>query len=378
MGRLYMRDNNVIAPLFGTNGNENSREPKQGNATVDSNETLIKGLDSIEPLIGGTPFLKLKEETVNLYTKLESFNLMNNVKMRPAYYILRKAIESGEINKGTTIIESSSGNLGLSLAVICSSLGIRFIPVIDPNINPVYERLLNMLCQRVEKVHQRDETGGYLKKRLARVASLRNEISDSYWTNQYGNQDNLNAHYHGIGEEIKESGIKFDYVFIAVSTAGTISGISKKIKEFSPDCKVVAVDVNGSNIFDSEPQKRNIPGIGSSIKPELLQYSNIDVIKHVKEIDGIFACWKLLREEAIFVGGSSGCVYQAASEYIDANIENLTGKNILMVFPDGGFPYIDTIYDEEWILTKFEEVGQDALSKSTRYRELQHSLERMY
>ncbi|PFD48720.1 2,3-diaminopropionate biosynthesis protein SbnA [Bacillus cereus] len=380
MGRFYVDDLNIIRPLFEGGDNQISKPFNSDDATTNSlkNKPLIERLNSIEHLIGGTPLFKLKDDTVNLYTKLESFNLMNNVKMRPAYYILRKAIENEEIDKNTTIIESSSGNLGLSLALICSSLGIQFIPVIDPNINPVYEKLLNILSPRVEKVLERDDTGGFLKNRLAKVDSLRKEISNSFWTNQYGNPDNLNAHYFGLGEEIKKSGINFDYIFVAVSTMGTISGISKKIKEFSPNCKVVAVDVNGSTIFDSETQKRNIPGIGSSIKPELLKYSNIDLIRHVQEIDGIMACWNLLRNENLFVGGSSGCVYQATSEYIALNKEDLQGKNILMVFPDGGFPYIDTIFDEEWISTKYEEVAQDALFKSIRHRELQYNLEKMY
>ncbi|MEI5992053.1 2,3-diaminopropionate biosynthesis protein SbnA [Enterococcus termitis] len=316
---------------------------------------LLKKLNSVSSLIGNTPLIQIPNDHVNLFAKLESFNLLDNVKMRPAFFILKKGIEDGSINQDTCVIESSSGNFGLSLASLCSSLGIKFIPVIDPNINPTYEKMLELLSFKVVKVEKRDDTGGFLKTRLEMVQTLKKKYENSFWTNQYGNIDNFNAHYWGLGKELVDSGVNFDYLFAAVSTTGTISGVSTILKEKQPDCQTIAVDVEGSVIFGSTPKSRHIPGIGSSIQPDLLSKCNLHDVNLVNEIEGIKSCWELLKKHNLFVGGSAGCVYQATQNHIENNLEEIRNKNIVMIFADGGFPYIDTIYNKNWVTEKFKE-----------------------
>lgn len=312
-------------------------------------ENLLKKLRELRPLIGNTPLTLIPYASTNsckIYGKLENYNMLDNIKSRSAYYMIEQAIIDKKINPDTTIIESSSGNLGISIGIICKSLGLKFIPVIDPNINPAYEKILHNIATRVEKVTIRDDTNGYLKTRLSRISDLQNTIPNSFWTNQYENTNNYLAHYHNTGLEIVNSNIIFDYIFIAVSTTGTITGISKRVKEFLPFCKIIAVDVQGSHIFSDNIVKRYIPGIGSSIHPKFLRDAPYDDSIIIDEYDGVSGCWQLLNEHTLFVGGSSGCVWAAYNQY--ANSHSLSG-NILLLFPDGGYPYLDTIYNAEWV-----------------------------
>lgn len=321
------------------------------------NGKLLERLKEIKHLIGNTPTHQMTNINIsgfNFFAKLESFNMLDNIKVRPAYFILEQAIKRGQIDKNTVVIESSSGNFAISLASLCNMVGIKFIPVIDPNINPIYENLLYSLCETVIKVSDRDDTGGFLKTRLDAVRKLMDENKNSFWTNQYQNNNNYMAHYQGLGNEIGQENIHYDYVFIAVSTLGTISGISNRIKELSKDTKVVAVDVKGSAIFSNETKSRYIPGIGSSINPKFLKQSKIDDYIIIDEFEGIVGCWELMKKEGIFVGGSSGCVFSAAKKYIGKVGTNFQG-NILLLFADGGFPYIDTIYNPKWINLKYKE-----------------------
>lgn len=316
-------------------------------------KNLLEKLKELNPLIGNTPLVPIpyaSTDTCKIYGKLECYNMLDNIKSRPAYYMIEQGILDGKIDQDTTIIESSSGNLGISLGIICKALGLKFIPVIDPNINPAYEKILHRLATHVEKVTIRDDTNGYLKTRLKKISELQNTIPNNYWTNQYENTNNYLAHYNNTGLEIINSNIRFDYVFIAVSTTGTITGISNRIKESLPSCKIIAVDIKGSHVFSNDISKRHIPGIGSSIHPKFLKDAQCDDKIIIDEYEGISGCWHLLNEHTLFVGGSSGCVWAAYNQY--SNLHHLSG-NILLLFPDGGYPYLDTIYNPEWVKDTF-------------------------
>src|SRR5207244_5758063 len=164
----------------------------------------------------------------------------------------------------------SSGNFAVALAAFTRLAGLRFIPVIDPNISATYESSLRRLCPTVVKVEERDDTGGFLKTRLQKVKELCATTPNAYWTNQYGNTDAMEAHYELTATEICADFDTLDYVFIGVSTAGTIAGVSRRLKEHYPDIQVIAVDTEGSAIFGGAPPNRHIPGIRSSIVLQLL------------------------------------------------------------------------------------------------------------
>src|SRR5437899_10131395 len=241
-----------------------------------STSRLVTRVEQLRKTVRPTPNVPLAVEGMNLVAKLEFVNPVGSIKDRPALWILKRAAERGEICDDTTVIESSSGNFASALAAYTRLVGLRFIPVIDPNISTTYESFLRRLCPTVVKVEERDDTGGFLKTRLQMVEYLCATIPNAYWTNQYGNRDAAEAHYELAAEEVCADFDSLDYVFIGVSTAGTIAGMSRRLKERYPKVRIVAVDSEGSVIFGGPPRKRHIPGVGSSIVPPLLADAKID------------------------------------------------------------------------------------------------------
>ncbi|WP_151737531.1 2,3-diaminopropionate biosynthesis protein SbnA [Paenibacillus tengchongensis] len=309
---------------------------------------MLDKLYSLKHLIGNTPLVSLAHDQVNLFTKLEYQNLSGSVKVRPAFYILESSIKRGEIHEHSTVIESSSGNFAIALGTLCKRLGIKFIPVIDPNINSIYENVLLSLTDRVEKVTERDETNGFLLTRLQRVQEMLKITPEAFWTNQYGNPDAVSGHYYGLGDEIARSFDQLDYVFLGVSSCGTIAGVSRRLKEKYPNIKVVAVDTEGSVIFGDKPRKRFIPGIGASIVPPNLQEAQIDEVMHISETDAIDGCHQMLEQQSLFVGGSTGSVYAAIQNYFKGR--TFTKKpSVLFICADNGTPYVNTVYNREWV-----------------------------
>src|SRR5919198_4109541 len=187
---------------------------------------LVTRLKLLRNTLRPTPHVPLAVDGMNLFAKLEYLNPVGSIKDRAAYWILARAAERGEISEDTTVIESSSGNFAAALAAFTRLVGLRFIPVIDPNISATYESFLRRLCPTVVKVEERDDTGGFLKTRLAMVKHLCATIPNAYWTNQYTNPDAMQAHYELTATEICADFDSLDYVFIGVSTAGTIAGVS--------------------------------------------------------------------------------------------------------------------------------------------------------
>ncbi|SDH71578.1 cysteine synthase A [Pedobacter terrae] len=309
---------------------------------------MLTKLQSIKKLIGHTPLVKLNHLAVSLYSKLEFHNFSGSIKDRAAYNILRAGIENGEINRETTIIESSSGNMAISLAMICKELGLKFIPVIDPNINKMNEAILKLFTKHVYKVQQEDKTGGYLLTRLETVKNLCLENKNAFWTNQYDNPNNYLAYYNTLGLEIAEEFDSLHYVFIAVSSGGTITGISMRLKEKFPNVKIIAVDIEGSVIFGNPPMKRHFSGIGSSKRPSILSNALIDEVIVISHEDAIEGSNKLIKEHGLFTGASSGAVYAAIEVFFKKNPHNLNEK-ALFICADRGISYLDNIYNSDWI-----------------------------
>src|SRR5574341_937220 len=272
---------------------------------------LVARLEQLRRTLRPTPHVRLAVEGMNLFAKLEYVNPVGSIKDRPAFWILKRAAERGDICSETTVIESSSGNFASALAAITHLVVLRFIPVIDANIAGAYESFLRRLCPRVVKVEERDDTGGFLKTRLQMVEHLCSTIPNAYWTNQYGNPDAVEAHYELTAGEICDSFESLDYVFIGVSTAGTIAGVSRRLKERYPTVNVIAVDTQGSVIFGDTPRKRHIPGIGTSIVPPLLSHATIDDVVLIPERESVAACRELLATHGLFAGGSSGSAFAA-------------------------------------------------------------------
>jgi cysteine synthase A len=305
---------------------------------------------SILEKVGKTPMVKIESkdlENINLYAKLECYNPTGSVKDRAASYIIKKALRLKKINKDTTIIESSSGNFGISLSSYCKKNSLKFYCVVDLHICPINEYLIDTLSTKMIKVTEPDENGGYLLNRIKKVKELQEEIPNSYWVNQYGNPYNAEAYRETLGKEICNELKNIDYVFLGVSSGGTITGVSQKVKKVFPKAKIVAVDIAGSVIFGGKPEKRYIPGIGSSMVPSILKEAKIDEVFTVDEASTTKMCHELLKEHNLFVGGSSGSVFSAVKKYFSGK-QFKRKPSVVIILADRGDRYINTVYNKSW------------------------------
>jgi N-(2-amino-2-carboxyethyl)-L-glutamate synthase len=304
--------------------------------------------------VGNTPLVELdndKLKNINLFIKLEGSNPTGSVKDRAAHYVLNKLIDSHEINKDTMIIESSSGNFGISVACYCKMLNLKCTIVIDPNILSINEYLISSYATKVIKVSKRDETGGFLLTRTRLIADMLSSTDNIYWMNQYSNPYVSEAYCRTLGEEVCDS-VQIDYIFLGVSSGGTISGVSRKVKERYPNAKVIAVDVEGSVIFGNPPKKRFIPGIGSSMRPKSLDLAKIDEVVIVNEFETIQTCRSFSKDNCMLIGGSSGSVYVAISKYFKGK-EFVKKPNVIALFADRGDRYASTIYNNGWVQSHY-------------------------
>lgn len=308
---------------------------------------LLDSLRRLRYFIGNTPLKKIELHGINAYAKLEYNNLSGSVKDRAAYYILSEAIRNNEVTSRTVVVESSSGNFAVALMNMCNAIGVKFIPVIDPNTNADVERLLRLHCE-VVKVTEIDHTGGYLLNRIAKVKEICSNHPHSYWTDQYSNVNNYLCYYHTLGREICSAFDRIDYVFVGVSSGGTIAGVSRRVKDVFSKSKIVAVDIEGSVIFDQKPMKRYISGIGSSKVPDILKHAVIDDVVHVTHTDIVEGCNALFKDQSIFAGGSAGACYHAVKNY---HYECADGRTPTVVFicPDRGNAYLNTVYNPSWV-----------------------------
>jgi N-(2-amino-2-carboxyethyl)-L-glutamate synthase len=306
---------------------------------------------SIIECIGGTPLVRLRRlfpDGPEVYAKLELLNPGGSVKDRPARYIIERGIRDGTIAPGATVVESSSGNFGIALAMAARIYELDFVCVVDPRIAPLNLRILHQLGARVEMVTEPDPYGGYLHTRLERVQELLAEIPGAYWIDQYANEMNSRCHYDGIGTEVVEAlgDQQIDVFVAAVSTTATLMGASRRIRDAWPDVRNIAVDAAGSVIFGTPSGKRDLPGIGSSRRPELLVEEEVDDVIYVDDYDSARGCRELLRGEGILAGGSSGAVIAAVQRLVP---ELPKGSRVVTLLPDRGERYMDLVYDDAWV-----------------------------
>jgi N-(2-amino-2-carboxyethyl)-L-glutamate synthase len=315
---------------------------------------------SVLDAIGGTPLVKLSRLYAHcgleLFAKLEAANPGGSLKDRPAWNIIRNALEAGEIDAGTVVVESSSGNMGIGLAQVCRYLGLRFICVVDSRTTSQNLALLRAYGSEVEMVTEPDPvTGEFLQARIARVHALVGEYPRTFWANQYANRHNSDAHAQTTMREIAESlDGDVDYVFCATSTCGTVRGCAEYIHAAGMSTKVVAVDAVGSVIFARERARRIIPGFGAGMVPELFDPQLVDMHVQVSDLECVVGCRRLVRREAIMAGGSAGGIVMAV-ERLRAALDD--GSRCALVFCDRGERYLDTIFSDAWVTATFGDIG---------------------
>lgn len=309
--------------------------------------------------IGKTPLVLLKRlfssTSIQLYGKMEMFNPGGSIKDRTALNIISKAIESGEINGYTTIIESTSGNMGIGLARICHYYGLRLILVTDPHINPLTEKILRTFQAEIVKVDREDGMGGYLQSRLEKVEELLSFESNSFCPDQYHNFNSPLAHVATYREISESLGKAPDYIFIATSTCGTLRGFAEAAAKRNEFPKLIAVDAEGSVVFGREPSVRIIPGMGASRPSDFLVMDQVADVVHISDRECIEGCRILLNQESILAGGSSGAIVMALEKMLPTIPANST---VVALFPDSGERYMDTIFSDTWVEEKFGVVNE--------------------
>lgn len=304
----------------------------------------MKVYQNILETIGNTPLVRLQkvENEFNLktqiYAKLESFNPTNSVKVRPAYFMLKDLMEKDLMDAKTTVIEATSGNTGIGLAMICAYLGNPCILVMPDSLSK--ERIDYMKLYGAEIVLTPGSVG--INGAKQKALDINKEIENSVIPSQFSNQMNPFAHHETTAKEIIEAlNGEIDYLFAGVGTGGTITGINKYFKENEVLAKMIAIEPENSSVISGNlPGKHKIQGIGAGFIPEILETDGIDEILLVND-DVAYEFTKLLpRLEGISIGISSGAVLGAAVDYIKKN--NIMNEKVVLIFPDAGEKYFST------------------------------------
>jgi len=315
--------------------------------------------DGVLGAIGNTPLVELKRAVpgapFTLFAKLEGLNPGGSMKDRPALGIIRAARAAGRIGPRTTIVESSSGNMGIGLAQVCRYYGLEFICVVDPKTTPPNIRLLLAYGARVDMVQPDPKTGEYLPARIARVKELVSTLPDAFWPNQYANEHNARAHWQTMHEIASALDGHVDYLFCATSTCGTLRGCAEYVRQHGLSTRIVAVDAVGSVIFGGRALKRVIPGHGAAIVPALYAPTLADMFVRVTDAESVIGCRRLLVREALLSGGSSGAVLMAI-ERVRHEIPD--GAVCVAILPDRGERYIDTIFSDQWTRRHFGDIAR--------------------
>lgn len=289
-------------------------------------------------------------DNINVYLKLEGLNIAGSIKLKTASGMIQCLESRGFLSKKKTLVESSSGNLGIALSIICKQKGYSFVCVTDPNILPGKEKTMKYYGAKIVKITKKDASGGYLGSRIDYIKKLINRNKNFIWTNQYANTANIYAHYWGTGKEISNEFNKIDYLFIGAGTTGTLMGCATYFKMHYPDTKIIAVDSLGSVTFDNPPSPRLIPGLGTSRKPEIVNKKMVDDVMSMNEEETIITCHNIFNDTGLLVGGSTGTVLAAVKSR-----SKIMKKNSIAVAisPDFGHEYMNTIYSKKWVNKNF-------------------------
>ena len=315
-------------------------------------------------LIGDTPLVKLNNITSgfkgNFYAKLESFNPGHSSKDRIALFIIEEAERKGIIKPGDTIIETTSGNTGFSIAMISIIKGYDCILAVSSKSS---SDKIDMLKTMGAKVYvcpanvSADDPRSYYEV----AKRLHQEIKGSVYINQYFNDLNIEAHYKTTGPEIwTQTQGKITHLVACSGTGGTISGVSKFLKEKNPNIKILGVDAYGSVLkkyhetkeFDEkEIYPYRIEGLGKNLIPSATNFDLIDKFMKVKDEDSAHTARELAKSEGLFVGYTSGAAVQAVKQF-DLENEFKSDDMIVIIFPDHGSRYLSKIYSDKWMETQ--------------------------
>jgi N-(2-amino-2-carboxyethyl)-L-glutamate synthase len=292
----------------------------------------------------------------SLFLKCEGFNFAGSIKMKAATGMVEAAEREGSLRPGSILVESSSGNLGVALSIIAASKGYRFVCVTDSRCNLSTRRLMEALGSQVHIISEPHPETGLLGARIDYVQSLCLSDDRYVWLNQYANPENWKAHYRLTAPAIARRFPMLDVLFIGAGTTGTLMGCARYFREWHRRVWVVAIDAVGSQAFGFPAARRMIPGLGTSVRPELLDETYIDEVVRVEEADTIRACHRLARRGFLF-GGSTGTVVSGAMSWMAQH--SARDFTAVAIAPDLGERYLDTVYQSNWVQALY---GDDVLA----------------
>lgn len=321
----------------------------------------IKAYDNVLDLIGNTPLIKLKKITHNMkgnyFAKVEAFNPGHSSKDRIALHIIEEAERQEILKPGDTIIETTSGNTGFSLAMVSIIKGYKCILAVSSKSSA---DKIDMLKTMGAKVYvcpanvSADDPRSYYEV----AKRLHNETEGSVYINQYFNELNIEAHYKTTGPEIwEQTAGKITHLVACSGTGGTISGTAKFLKEQNPEIKVIGIDAYGSVLqkyhetreFDSnEIYPYRIEGLGKNLIPTATDFDTIDKFEKVTDESSAHTARELAKTEGLFVGYTSGAAMQGLKQ-LDEEGEFNEDSNIVVIFPDHGSRYMSKIYNDDWM-----------------------------
>jgi 2,3-diaminopropionate biosynthesis protein SbnA len=306
--------------------------------------------ESILDAVGGSPLVRLRTVpapgSAEVWAKVEGRNPTGSVKVRAALSMVRRAEAEGRLAPGGTLVESSSGNMAVALAMVAAACGYTLVAVIDPTTTPVNRAMLRAYGARTETVTRTDPHGGYQSVRLARARALAGQLPGAVLTHQYGNPANPAAHEDSTGPEIVRAlGAAPDCVVAGVSSGGQVSGIGRALRRAGAGTVVCGADVRGSVLFGGSWAPHLVRGVGLSWVPENLDTSVLDEAYVLGDELSFAAARLLARHEGILAGGSSGLVLAVA---LRKAAELGPGRTVVAVLPDRGEKYLDQFYDDAW------------------------------
>lgn len=314
--------------------------------------------NNVLEVIGNTPIIKLasvSEGTPHTFwAKVEYFNPGGSVKDRIGIAIIEEAEKRGDLKPGGTIIEATSGNTGLGLAMVAAVRGYKTIFVMPDKISEEKRAILRAYGAQVvitPTAVEPEDPRSYLSVSKRLVA----ETPNSFYANQYHNPDNPSRHYKTTGPEImRQFGDKIDIFVAGAGTGGTISGVGRYLKEHKPSVKVVLADPEGSILYDlfhhkkvvNPPHSYKVEGVGEDMLPDNVHFDVMDDAIQVNDKESFMMTRDLIKKEGLCIGPSSALALVAAMKYGE---KVKTPQNILVMFPDNGRAYLSKAFNDEWL-----------------------------
>jgi cysteine synthase A len=298
-------------------------------------------------MVGGTPVLRIAAPFTTgdrgFWAKLEGVN-PGGMKDRPAMYMVERGRARGDLLPGARIVESTSGTLGLGLALAGTVYGHPVTLVTDPGMEPMMLRMLAAYGADIDLVTEPHPTGGWQQARRDRVAQILAGDPTAWYPDQYNNPDNVDA-YRELALELQSQLGSVEVLVCSVGTGGHSAGVAKVLREFNPDLKLVGVDTIGSTIFGQPAQSRLMRGLGSSIYPDNVDYAAFSEVHWVAPAEAVWACRALAATSYASSGWSGGAVALVAGWAARHHDPDAT---IAAIFPDGPQRYFDTVYNDDY------------------------------